>query len=83
MSVTNRNEGSSDRTRLSLELSSDLNRELERVASETGRSKADLLRLAAGFLLSAQKAQAEGMHVGAWGEDQKTGVRREREFVGF
>lgn len=71
------------RVRLTLELSAQLNAELERLATESGRSKAELLRLAADFLSKADKARREGMSVGAWKDNPESGIRTEREFVGI
>lgn len=71
------------RVRLTLELSNQLNAELERLATESGRSKAELLRLAADFLSKADQARQEGMTVGAWKENPSTGTRVERQFLGL
>lgn len=70
-----------ERVRLTLELSAQLNAELEQLAKETGRTKADLLRLGVDFLSKAAAAQREGGRVGAWWEDEQHNVRKEREFV--
>lgn len=71
------------RVRLTLELSDGLNAELERIAAETGRSKAEVLRLAIDLMLVVGRARREGMTVGAWRDDPESNIRTEREFVGF
>jgi hypothetical protein len=71
-----------ERVRLTVDLSAQLNAELERMAAETGRTKAELLRLGIDFLSRASAAKQEGMTVGAWKDNHDSGVRREREFVG-
>lgn len=71
------------RTRLTLDLSERLNEVVERLAKERGMTKADVLRTALEFLTMADAAKAAGMHVGAWEEEVGSGIRREREFVGF
>ena len=70
-----------ERTRLTVELSGQLNDELERLAAETGKSKSELLRTGVDFLARAAAARRDGMLVGAWSENGRT--RREREFVGI
>jgi hypothetical protein len=71
-----------ERLRLTVDLSAQLSSELEKLASETGRTKADLLRLGLDFLSRANAARREGMTVGAWKEDAEHNTRKEREFVG-
>jgi hypothetical protein len=68
--------------RLTLDLSPGLAAELERLATETGRSKADVLRLGLDLLSRASAARRDGMHVGAWDDGDGGERRREREFVG-
>jgi hypothetical protein len=72
----------SERQRLTVDLSAQLSAELDQLAAETGRTKADLLRLGVDFLSRANAARKEGMKVGAWVEDSDHNVRKEREFVG-
>ena len=72
-----------ERVRMTLDLSARLNEELERLAKETSKSKAELLRLGVDYLLRAEKAIKDGMTVGAWKEDESKGIRHEREFVGL
>lgn len=73
------NDGS--KFRFTVDVSRRLADEIERIARETGRSKADVFRLAIELLSSAREARDEGMHVGAW--EDKPDHRREREFVNF
>jgi hypothetical protein len=72
-----------ERTRLTVELSGQLNDELERLAAETGKSKSELLRLGVDFLARAAAARRDGMLVGAWSDAGSAGIRREREFIGI
>ncbi|MEL6779374.1 MAG: hypothetical protein AAFO06_19180 [Cyanobacteria bacterium J06597_16] len=72
----------SGKVRLTLDLSSRLNDELERLAEDSGRTKAELMRLGLDFLSKAARARDQGMTVGAWTEDER-GIRREREFIGM
>jgi hypothetical protein len=74
--------GAGERVRLTVDLSAQLNAELERLAAATGRTKAELLRLGVDFLAKANAAKQEGMTIGAWKDNPDTGARREREFVG-
>ena len=74
---------SAARYRMTLDLSPRLNAEVERLAESIGATKADVLRAAIEFLSIADAARADGMHVGAWLDDAKSGQRKEREFVGL
>lgn len=67
--------------RFTVDVSQRLAEEIERMATETGRSKAEVFRLAIELLSTARDARDEGMHVGAWSDAPD--VRREREFVNF
>jgi predicted transcriptional regulator len=67
--------------RFTVDVSQRLATEIERIASETGRTKAEVFRLAIELLSTARAAREEGMHVGSW--DEKNDHRREREFVNF
>lgn len=69
------------RYRFTVDVSQRLAREIEDIASDTGKTKAEVFRLAIELLSTARDAREEGMHVGAW--DDKGDVRREREFVNF
>ena len=71
-----------ERARLTLDLSHRLNADLERLASENGMSKSEVLRFGLELLAAAHKAKREGLNVGAWKDDPATGTRLEREFVG-
>jgi hypothetical protein len=53
-----------------------------KIALSRGVSKAEVLRTAIEFLERANVALEDGMFVGAWKED-KSGNRREREFLGL
>ncbi len=70
------------RVRLTLDLSQKLNAIVDKIATENGTTKADVLRFAIEFLGAADNAKRAGMHVGAW-EEARDGARREREFVGL
>ena len=72
-----------ERIRFTLDLSEKVNEELDRLASKTGKNKSELLRLGLDYLLRADRARSEGMLVGAWKDDEKKGVRHEREFIGL
>lgn len=67
--------------RFTVDVSRRLAGEIERIASETGKTKADVFRLAIELLSTAREARDEGMHVGAWQDHDDR--RREREFVNF
>lgn len=67
--------------RFTVDVSKRLAEEIERIASETGRTKADVFRLAIELLSTAREAREEGMHVGAWQDTSER--RRERAFVNF
>lgn len=67
--------------RFTVDVSKRLAEEIQKISEDTGRTKADVFRLAIELLSSARDAKDAGMHVGAWQEDEKT--RREREFVNF
>lgn len=73
----------SGKVRLTLDLSESVNEQLSKVVKETGKTKSDLMRLALEFLLTAQKAKADNMTVGAWKDDERKKVRIEREFLGL
>ena len=80
---TMNNSKTSNRVRLTLDLSKDLHKELDKIGAETGKSKSELMRLAIDFLLRAQDAKEDNMHVGAWKEDKEQNSRIEREFIGL
>ncbi|MCH2066493.1 ribbon-helix-helix protein, CopG family [Shimia sp.] len=67
--------------RFTVDVSQRLAGEIERISQATGRSKADVFRLAIELLSTARDAKEDGMHVGAWSETEDT--RKEREFVNF
>ena len=75
------NEAASSKFRFTVDVSRRLADEIEKIAQETGRSKADVFRLAIELLSSAREARGDGMHVGAWKDEPEH--RREREFVNF
>ena len=70
-----------ERTRLTIELNSKLDDELDRISEKYGRSKSDVLRLAIDLLSKVEGAKDEGMKVGAWRQDEEGHHRTEREFV--
>lgn len=72
-----------EKVRLTLDLSESINKQLEEIGEETGKTKSELMRLAIDFLLRAQDARHDSMTVGAWKEDKDNHVRIEREFVGL
>lgn len=69
------------RFRFTVDVSRRLADEIENISKETGRTKADVFRLAIELLSAAREAREEGMHVGAWEETSER--RRERAFVNF
>lgn len=72
-----------DKVRLTLDLSGSLNAQLDSIAQETGKTKAELMRLALDFLLRADEAQKDDMTVGAWKNDEENHLRIERQFLGL
>jgi predicted DNA-binding protein len=77
--MTNASENA--RFRFTVDVSKRLADEIESIAKETGRTKADVFRLAIELLSAARDAKEEGMQVGAW--DETSERRRERSFVNF
>lgn len=71
----------SEKFRFTVDVSKRLADEIERMARETGRTKAEVFRVAIELLSSARAARKDGMHVGAW--DETPEQRREREFLNF
>lgn len=69
------------RFRFTVDVSKRLADEIENIAKETGRTKADVFRLAIELLSAARDAREEGMNVGAWQDSPER--RRERSFVNF
>lgn len=67
--------------RFTVDVSRRMADEIERIARDTGRSKAEVFRLAIELLSTARDAKDDEMHVGAWKESD--GQRTEREFVNF
>jgi len=65
--------------RFTVDVSSRLAKEIERIAKESGRTKAEVFRLAIELLSTARDAQEDGMHVGAWQDHPEK--RLEREFL--
>lgn len=80
MAVSNK---AAEKVRLTLDLSSALNDDLDELSRTTGKSKSELMRLAIDVLLRAQTAKAENMNVGAWRDDPVTRTRLERVFLGI
>lgn len=81
MKNTTKNANDNAKFRFTVDVSRRLASEIEQIASETGRTKAEVFRLAIELLSTARDAREEGMHVGAW--DETPEHRREREFVNF
>jgi len=81
MTVKTGNANNNEKFRFTVDVNTRLANEIERISKETGRTKAEVFRLAIDLLSTARAAQKDGMHVGAWDEDQ--GNRKEREFVNF
>ena len=81
--MTEQNKTANDNTkfRFTVDVSRRLAEEIEKISKETGRSKADVFRLAIELLSTARDAREEGMHVGAWEDTEDH--RKEREFVNF
>lgn len=67
--------------RFTVDVSRRLADEIEKIAGESGRTKAEVFRLAIELLSTAREARNEGLHVGAW--EDKENQRREREFINF
>ncbi|MGJ4997291.1 hypothetical protein ACQR0Z_22905 [Bradyrhizobium sp. HKCCYLS3077] len=80
--MNTKQDASTDRVRMTIDLSRRLNEKIEQIAKEKGASKADVMRLAIEFLEAGIKAKEDGLSVGGWGTDDK-GNRHEREFVGW
>lgn len=70
-----------DKYRFTVDVSERLADEIKKMSEESGRSKADVFRIAIELLSTARKAKENNMHVGAWLEDEDK--RIEREFVNF
>ncbi len=81
MATESNNRNDNSKFRFTVDVSRRLADEIERIAEETGRSKAEVFRLAIELLSTARDARSEGMHVGAWEDSPEH--RREREFVNF
>jgi metal-responsive CopG/Arc/MetJ family transcriptional regulator len=79
--VSNTTTDESTKFRFTVDVSKRLAEEIERISKDSGRTKADVFRIAIELLASAREAKNEGMHVGAWSETEAK--RREREFVNF
>lgn len=79
--MTNVHVNDNAKFRFTVDVSKRLAEEIEAMARETGRSKADVFRVAIELLSAARDAKQEGMHVGAW--EDTPGHRRERAFVNF
>jgi metal-responsive CopG/Arc/MetJ family transcriptional regulator len=77
--MTNANENA--RHRYTVDLSQRLADEIETISKESGRSKAEVFRVAIELLSAARAAKEQGMNVGAW--DETSERRRERAFVGI
>lgn len=73
----------SGKSRLTLELSSKLNAEIERMAQERGESKVDILRDALALMITANEASSEGFKVGAWKTDDDGNIVERQRFVGI
>ncbi|ESQ13545.1 MAG: hypothetical protein N838_33630 [Thiohalocapsa sp. PB-PSB1] len=71
----------SKKYRFTVDVSERLADEIESISKDSGRSKAEIFRVAIELLSTAREARKEGMHVGAW--DEGGDRRREREFVNF
>ena len=67
------------KVRLSLELTEDLNRELDQVAAQFGETKSDVLRKAVALMLVAADAKRKGLKIGLADPDQPLRT----EFVGL
>jgi predicted transcriptional regulator len=53
-----------EKVRLSVQLSPDLNRELEELAESTGTNRTEIFRQALALMLVAHTAKKEGRHLG-------------------
>ncbi len=81
MKIKERTANDNGKYRFTVDVSRRLAEEIEKMAQDTGRTKAEVFRLAIELLSTAREAQKDGMHVGAW--DETPEQRREREFVNF
>ena len=81
MATESSNKDDNSKFRFTVDVSRRLAEEIERMAKESGRSKAEVFRLAVGLLSTARAAHNEGMRVGAWGDSSEH--RQKREFVNF
>ena len=81
MATESSNKDDNSKFRFTVDVSRRLAEEIERMAKESGRSKAEVFSLAIGLLSTARAAQNEGMRVGAWGDSSEH--RQQREFVNF
>lgn len=81
MSAVPKSVNDNPKYRFTVDVSRRLADEIEKIAGETGRTKAEVFRLAIELLSTAREARNEGLHVGAW--EDKPDHRREREFVNF
>lgn len=70
---------SKKQVRLSLDVSSELNEALEKVASETHSTKSDVLRKSIALLEMAVREKRQGNHLGIFDGKQKI----VKEIVGF
>jgi len=69
------------RFRFTVDVSKRLADEIESIAKDTGRTKAEVFRLAIELLSAAREAKEKGMQVGAWQDEPDR--RLERSFVNF
>ncbi len=72
-----------EKFRFTVDVSKALADEIERLAAESGRTKAEVFRTAIALLSHAKRAESQDMTVGAWrsGDDGKP--VHQKEFVGF
>jgi len=81
MSSAEKTANNNAKFRFTVDVSQRLAAEIEKISSETGRTKADVFRLAIELLSTARDAKGEDMHVGAWKDSDDK--RLEREFLNF
>ena len=68
-----------EKVRLNLQVSSELNRVLEEIAGDTGSTRTDVIRQALALMKVAHEAKSKGRHLGLVTDPQKL----ETEIVGL
>jgi hypothetical protein len=69
-----------ERTRLTVDVSQRFLQYIDDLTYRIGITRADAFRMGLDHLIAARNASKAGMTVGAWRDDEKRGIRIEREF---